>query len=160
MKAIACAIVFTLVSAFAMAEDTDWKSVARITGQCKYKLFREVPYVDCDPNILYGALSNGRVVFIFTSTSPGRKTTYTLSGGSDRQPRLEDYYLTIDKFRMMLTRPQPETVEVPYEGECHMHSDKSGLRISLLECDGYNRQTGQGTSLRVTDATAVRLLKP
>ena len=159
MKAIACAIALTLVSTFAMA-DTQWKSTVRIMGQCKYRLFREAPYVDCDPNLLYGTLSSGRVVFIFTSTSPGRKTTYTFSGGSDRQPRLEDYYLSIDKFRMILTGLQPDTIEVPYEGECHMHSDKSGLHIRLLECDGFNRQAGQGTSLRVTDATAVRLRTP
>jgi hypothetical protein len=159
MKAIACAVALTFLAAFAMA-DAQWKSIVRITGQCKFKLFREVPYVDCDPSLLYGALSNGRVVFMFSATSSNRKTTYTFSGGSDRQPRLEDYYLSIDKFRMMLTGPQPDTIEVPYEGECHMHSDKSGLHIELLECDGYNRQVGQGTSLRVTNATAVRLRTP
>jgi hypothetical protein len=159
MKILASTLALAL-AAIPVAGDGQWKSTFRITGNCKYKLFREAPYVDCDSNLLYGALSNGRVVFIFTSTSPGRKTTYTFSGGSDRQPRSEDYYLSIDKFRMIVTGPQPDTVEVPYEGECHMHFDKTGMHIQSLECDGYNRQVGQGTSLRVTNATAVPLRTP
>jgi hypothetical protein len=76
MNIFASTLVLTLI-ATSVAAGAQWKSVVRITGQCKYKLFRELQYVGCDSNLLYGTLSNGRVVFTFTSSSPGRKSTYT-----------------------------------------------------------------------------------
>jgi hypothetical protein len=145
------AIALTLATPAMAQEAPNWKILVRITGQCQYKLFREVPFVDCDSDLRYGVLPNGRAMYIFSSQNHG--TFYTLSGGADRQPRLEDYYLTIDTFRMMPKGKQDYSV--PYEGECHDHSDKSGREIRLLECEAYNRQIGMGTSLRVTNARVV-----
>jgi hypothetical protein len=147
--------IVTLVLGFTwtgMAQEAPkWKTLVKMNGQCQYKLFREVPFVLCDPEISYGVLPNGRAMYIFSSQN--HKTFYTLSGGEDRQPRLEDYYLAIDTFRMMM-HDKPD-YSIPYEGECHQHSGKSAKQINLLECEAYNRQMGMGTSLRVTNATVV-----
>jgi hypothetical protein len=147
--------IVTIVLGFTgivMAQETPkWKILVLITGQCQYKLFREVPFADCDSDMRYGVLPNGRAMYIFSSQN--HQTFYTLSGGEDRQPRLDDYYLTIDTFRMMMQGKQDYSI--PYEGECHQHSDKSGNQINLLECEAYNRQMGMGTSLRVTNARVV-----
>jgi hypothetical protein len=93
------AIALTLATPAIAQEAPNWKILVRMTGQCQYKLFREVPFVDCDSDLRYGVLPNGRAMYIFSSQN--HESFYTLSGGADRQPRLEDYYLTIDNFRMM-----------------------------------------------------------
>jgi hypothetical protein len=87
--------------------------------------------------VAFAELVNGRSVIMFQSGD----ATFTLSGGRDRQPNLENYYLSIDHFRLEQKGGAPAE-DNNMEGECHFSLTKNGDRFYSIRCDIYNRRRG------------------
>jgi hypothetical protein len=64
------------------------------------------------------------------------------------QPRLEDYYINIDTFRLTIPG-RKEAVDTNMEGECHIRVTKERGDFRSIECDAYDRAKGLGVSARV-----------
>ncbi len=90
---------------------------------------------------MWMVLKSGRSVLIFTYLKEDRqKVTFTLSGGHDRQPNLENYYLSIDTFQTWLDPEKPISTDV--EGECHFSVSANANRYHYVRCTVYNRSEG------------------
>lgn len=95
-------------------------------------------FLSCSEKVAYTELKNGRSVLSFFVND---NAVFTLSGGKDRQPNLENYYLSIDTLRMKL-KDREEAVDHGMEGECHFRMNKSATKFFEIKCDVYNRAKG------------------
>lgn len=71
-----------------------------------------------------------------------------VAGAGDRQPRLEDYYISIDTLRINI-HGRPEAVDKNMEGECHIRVTREQGNFRQIECDVYDRAKGLSFSARV-----------
>lgn len=110
-----------------------------LTGKCRFQLVEG--FFPCEPKVAFIALANGRALITFIKRENGKEYLFTLSGGSDRQPNLENYYLGIDTFRMKIG-DDDELVDDGMEGECHFQMDKTATNFYSVKCDIYNRSKG------------------
>jgi hypothetical protein len=94
-------------------------------------------FFPCDEKVSYVQLQNGRSLLSFVKED----TVFTVSGGKDRQPNLENYYLTIDTIRMRQGNGQ-EAEDHGMEGECHFRLNKAATKFFDISCDVYNRAKG------------------
>jgi hypothetical protein len=67
---------------------------------------------------------------------------FFLSGSKDRQPNLENYYLSIDRFTFQPEGRNDQLADHSMEGECHFRMNKSATRFFEIKCDVYNRMKG------------------
>jgi hypothetical protein len=86
---------------------------------------------------MFAQLANGRSVLTFARNKP-KTAMFTLSGGPDRQPNLENYSLGIDTLRIK-TGDDDELVDTHMEGECHFHMNKTATKFFFIKCDVYDR---------------------
>ena len=68
----------------------DLKYFAIFTGRCRFQM--PEGSFPCNPKVVLISLRNGRSLLAFSSG----EIVFHLSGGQDRQPNLENYYLSID----------------------------------------------------------------
>ena len=111
------------------------KSARAFFGQCRYQLV--AGFFPCGNLVAYNVLKNGRSLLMFWSD----QAVYTLSGRKDRQPNLENYYLSIDTFRLKI-KGKPEAVDHGMEGECHFALNRDATIFFYVKCDVYNRTNG------------------
>jgi hypothetical protein len=116
-------------------QEGDIKEGVVFFGQCRYQLV--TGFFPCGEMVAYTVLKNGRSLLSFWND----KSVFTLSGGKDRQPNLENYYLSIDTFAMKLVGHE-EAVDRDMEGECHFRLNKSATKFYDIKCDVYNRAKG------------------
>jgi hypothetical protein len=107
-----------------------------LTGQCRFQLIRG--FSACDSKVMFARLANGRSLVTFVKD---QTIMFTLSGGPDRQPNLENYFLGIDTFRITKGNDD-EVVDNAMEGECHFHMNKTATKFFFVKCDIYNRAKG------------------
>lgn len=124
-----------LIATSALAQDPNVKDIAFFTGQCRLQIVKG--FFPCNPGVAYMHLGNGRSAVLFQRGD----ASFTLSGGKDRQPNLENYYLSVDTLRLKLG-DKPEAVDNGMEGECHFSLNKSGTVFYYVKCDIYNRAKG------------------
>jgi hypothetical protein len=60
-------------------------------GTCKFKFLNRISFLPCDPNVSFANFKDHRSEFTFTAHNSD--TTFIFSGGKDRQPNLENYFL-------------------------------------------------------------------
>jgi hypothetical protein len=87
--------------------------------------------------VAYVQLGNGRSLVTFQKD----RVVFTLAGGRDRQPNLENYYLSIDTLRLKNGEGQ-EDEDRGMEGECHFSLNKDATVFYFVKCDIYNRAKG------------------
>ncbi len=109
--------------------------MATFRGNCRFRLIEG--FFSCNPGVLLTRLGNGRSIFTFAKGD----TIFSLSGGKDRQPNLENYFLSIDTIRM-LRKGKSDAVDDGMEGECHLRINAAGTKAYVLKCDIYNREKG------------------
>lgn len=109
---------------------------AALTGKCRFQLIEG--FFPCDSKVAFIQLANGRSLLTFIKRENGKEILFTLSGGSDRQPNLENYYLSIDTFRIK-NGDDDEIGDDGMEGECHFHMNKTATNFYSVKCDIYNR---------------------
>jgi hypothetical protein len=102
----------------------------------------------CDPKVGFVVIGNGRS---FVSFSSG-KLSLAFAGGHDRQPNLNNYYLSVDTIRMMKGGKQV-AVDREMEGECHMTLSDDRDAFYLVHCDAYNRRTNEGHFFHLDNVT-------
>jgi hypothetical protein len=62
-------------------------------GTSKYKFVNRTSFFPCDPNVRFENFKNHTSAFSFTVEN---STIFVFSGGKDRQPNLENYFLSVD----------------------------------------------------------------
>jgi hypothetical protein len=78
------------------------------------------------------------------------KATFSLSGGRDRQPSPENYYLSIDKLHTMI---DDKPVDNTMEGECHFTLNEAGNKYYNIRCSIYNRSEGIAFKFNLNNIT-------
>jgi hypothetical protein len=144
------AILFSL--AIALTAPSVWagegqpKNMAALTGTCRVQLVKG--FFPCDPKVAYVEMTNGRSFVMFNVGD----RQIAVSGGHDRQPNLENLYLSIDTIRM--TRGAVvEAVDNRMEGECHLSFNKTATAFHFVKCDVYNRAKGSMYNLYLENIT-------
>ena len=123
-----------LLSMSAFAQEDQSKAITFFTGECRFQLVQG--FFPCQKTVMWLELKNGRAVVSFFKDD----VAFGLSGGRDRQPNLENYYLSVDTVRVTRKGKPDETGEV--EGECHFRANRSASRFYFIRCDVYNRKVG------------------
>jgi len=137
----------TSPAAVAPAQDINLKDIVGGEGDCRLELVKGAGYGPCKAGFMFMLFKNGRHALIFSLLDD---TVVTVAGAGDRQPRLEDYYISIDRLR--IKKPgREEVVDPNMEGECHMRITRDTGTFLQIECDVYNRGRGLGLSARVTN---------
>jgi hypothetical protein len=134
------------------SEAVSMRQLAVFTGTCTIQLFEDAAKVPCDPKVSFVNLANGRSWFTFTTTFKKETYSYTVSGGRDRQPNAENYYLSIDTFRIQIGKKEP-AVDTHMEGECHTQHDKDAATFHDIECIVYDRSKGLFVTLHLESIT-------
>jgi hypothetical protein len=114
------------------------KTIVGLNGQCEFTMVDPTAPLPCQRGVLWMILQNGLSIVVFAEGN--NRTTFALSGGRDRQPDPEDYYLGIDTFRMIYSGK--ETVDNGMEGECHFNLNEDGTKYYYIKCLIYNRRIG------------------
>jgi hypothetical protein len=108
------------------------KAVTAFTGRCRFQLV--AGFLPCDAKVAWFELKNGRSMLAFFNGN----NKFFLSGGKDRQPNLEDYYLSIDTLGIQLKGHDDQVADHGMEGECHFRMNKTATRFFEI----YNRAKG------------------
>lgn len=113
----------------------DLRYLAIFIGQCRFKMPKGG--FPCDSRVALLSLRNGRSLLAFSRG----EILYHLSGGHDRQPNPENYYLSIDS--LGIQSPDINAVDRNMEGECHFRLNKDASKFFSIECGVYNRAQGE-----------------
>jgi hypothetical protein len=113
----------------------DLKDLTIFTGQCRFRIVKGT--MPCDAKAVWLNLRNGRSLLAFSKG----EILFHLSGGKDRQPNLENYYLSIDS--LGIHSPDVDAVNRDLEGECHFSLNKAATQFFFIRCDIYNRVRGE-----------------
>lgn len=117
--------------------DVDLKRMTTFSGKCRYQLFAD--FLNCKDAVLFGEHKNGRLQLIFVSD----QMIYSLSGGSDRQPNLNNYYMAVDTLRITPSGSGDKPAEDRgMEGECHFTLNDDATEFYFIKCVVYNRAKG------------------
>jgi hypothetical protein len=84
---------------------------------------------------------------------------FTLSGGSDRQPNLENLYLSVDTLRMM-ENGKVLSEDKHMEGECHFNLNSEATKFFYIKCDVYDRAKGFGPKFYLENISTFKRLIP
>lgn len=119
----------------ASAQSIDPQRMVVYTGKCRLQIVKG--FFPCDSKVIYTLLRNGRTLIAFTKGDD----MFTVVGGRDRQPNLENYYLSLDKI-ILNKGEKVEAEDANMEGECHVQMNKDATRFYFIKCDIYNRSKG------------------
>ena len=112
--------------------------ITTLEGTCDF-ILPNVPQAPCSPSVMWMVLKSGRSALLFTYLKANdEKVTFSLSGGQDRQPNLENYYLSVDTLVTWFDPQKSVTTDV--EGECHFSVAENGKRYRFVHCVVYNRR--------------------
>jgi hypothetical protein len=145
--AAACAVLAAAPIAMSNssgARDINLKDMVTAKGECRMELVKGAGYGPCNDGVIYMLFKNGRHLLMFSN----KGDMIAVSGAGDRQPRLEDYYLSIDTLRIN-SPGRKEAVDTNMEGECHIRVTKEEGNFRGIECDVYDRARGVSFSARV-----------
>ena len=128
-------IVAFLVFAPRLAMAADSRGyMAVITGECKLSLLDN--FVPCNSKVV-NTVANGHLSMIFHQD----RFVFLLEGLSDRQPNLENYYMSVSQFTI-LEKNKAIATDTSMEGECHMSLNAEGSELYYIYCDIYDRSKG------------------
>jgi hypothetical protein len=105
------------------------------TGECRFQLIKG--FFPCDSKVVYTLLKNGRTLIAFMKD----ENMFTVVGGADRQPNLENYYVSLDKL-IINKGEKVVATDSNMEGECHFHMNRDATKFYSITCDIYNRSKG------------------
>ena len=115
-------------------------SVTILKGNCRLEIVSG--FFPCDAKIVWMQHSNGRGSVGFFKDG----SSFTVSGGSDRQPNPRDYFLSIDTFELSKGQ-EIGGIDRNMEGECHFRLNSSGSKFYFIRCIAYNRKTNTSYKL-------------
>jgi hypothetical protein len=131
--------------------DIDLWRMTTFSGKCRYQLFEG--FLPCKDAVVFGEHSNGRLQLIFVSD----QLIYSLSGGSDRQPNLNNYYVAVDTLRLTPSNSSEKPAEDKgMEGECHFTLNDGATEFYFIKCDVYNREKGTQYKFYLEDITTFK----
>jgi hypothetical protein len=120
-----------------LKQDQTPKTIFSYNGDCQMKLDINKTYQPCNTNVLHTIFQNGRTGVTFIKDG----TSYSIFGGRDRQPELENYYISMDSIRIM--KDGRYVLDDPnINGECHLKMNKAATKFYLLDCDIFNSING------------------
>jgi aspartyl protease family protein len=137
-------------------DDVDY--TVTFKGTCKYKFVNRDNFFSCNPSVSFTHFKNLTSNYEFTAHFAGAKgAIFVFEGRSDRQPNLENYFLSIDKVKFGATSGKTVTkgVQGPVEGECHMTQNKEGTEYYEIKCDAYDRKIGFEFNFYLTNIRSI-----
>ncbi len=128
-------IAFIIQNKSLLAQESGPQRIVVYDGDCKLQLVKG--FFPCDNKVIYTLLKNGRTLIAFMKGND----MFTVVGGADRQPNLENYYVSLDKF-IINKGEKVVATDTNMEGECHFRMNKDATIFYSIKCDIYNRQKG------------------
>lgn len=120
---------------YLIAQESGSQRIVVYSGDCKFQLVKG--FFPCDNKVVYTLLKNGRTLIAFMK----EEDMFTVVGGADRQPNLENYYVSLDK--LIINKGETVVATDPnMEGECHFRMNKDATKFYSIKCDIYNRSKG------------------
>jgi hypothetical protein len=114
---IAVSLTLIYPNRYLLAQEGGPQRIVIYNGECRFQLVKG--FFPCDNKVVYTLLKNGRTLLAFMKD----EDMFTVVGGADRQPNLENYYLSLDKF--IINKGEKVVATDPnMEGECHFHMNK------------------------------------
>lgn len=110
--------------------------LAAFEGTCKCKLI--AGWFPCSPKVGDSALPNGRSFVQFEAEDK----QFAFSGGYDRQPDINDLFLTVDTVRILRGGRQL-AIDDRMEGECHLVFNDDASAFESVHCDAWDRAKGR-----------------
>ena len=137
MRALIAAMTFAisgLLSSPSVAQEENYSVVLK--GQCRMELVQGAGFGPCADIVLCINFKNHVSAVLFVE--PKGDTKFVLKGEKDRQPNLENYFLSVDTLTI---KPSDGTMLEDHnmEGECHFFSNKAGSKFVFVKCDIYDR---------------------
>jgi len=114
-------------------------NLVTLTGKCRLQLV--AGFFPCNSKALFLSRPNAVSHVTFVKVEGGGEMIFDLSGRSDRQPNLENYYLQIDTLSL-IRDGETAASDDGMEGECHFRMNRAGSHIFSVKCDVYNRSKG------------------
>ena len=125
-------------------------SLVTLTGKCRLQLNGSKFFV-CQPKVVF--LSKpGYSHVAFITKDKTSEIIYSLSGKSDRQPNLENYYLQIDTLSMDGIGENSGSFPGK-EGECHFRMNKTATVFYSVRCEIYDRSKGTSYNFYLDNIT-------
>jgi hypothetical protein len=128
-------LLFPIGPQSSFAEEGGPQRIVIYKGTCSFEIV--MGFFPCDNKVVYTFLKNGRSMFVFMKEDK----MFTLVGGKDRQPNLENYYVALDKL-IINKGKRVEAVDQNMEGECHINMNREATKFFSIKCDIYNRTRG------------------
>lgn len=132
--------------------DQGLRMLGVLDGTCVAAL-QEVKF-ECSGHVFWMLLSNGRAVITFFS--PDGNSAFTMAGGGDRQPTVNDYYQKIDTVRLM----KGETFSYENKranGECYFRLSDDAKTVEKLKCEVSEKNRSHAIGLEPISKTEITL---
>ena len=122
----------------------DVEYVVSFKGTCKFKFLNRDSFFPCDPLVLFTNYKTHRSAFTFTAQDS--TTVFVFEGGKDRQPNLENYYLSLDTAKFGESEKDAQGTikgaQGQVQGECYMHMNGNASEYYEIKCDALDRKSG------------------
>ena len=104
----------------------------------------------CDPVVTLIHYKKNVSVYEFSVNKS--ETVFRFEGDKDRQPNLENYYLSVNKAMFGVVHGNEiDGSQGHVEGECHMRQNADGTVFYDIKCDVYDRRTGMSFNFVLSD---------
>lgn len=120
-------------------------------GTCKYKFVNRESFFPCDSSVTFTNFKNHTSEFKFTAQDSA--VIFIFSGHKDRQPNLENYFLSVDTAKF--GEASGKGAQGKVEGECHMRMNEDGSTFYEIKCDVFDRKTGISFNFYLTDISSI-----
>jgi hypothetical protein len=115
-------------------------------GACNFKFLNRDSFFQCDRKVSFVNFKNHTSEFTFRKDD----TVFVFFGRKDRQPNLENYFLSIDTAKFGSSE---KGVQGKVEGECHLRQNADATRFYEIKCDVFDRKSGMMFNFYLTDIT-------
>lgn len=112
-------------------------NLVTFTGKCRFQIV--AGFFPCNPKVIYLQKPDYSHL-AFVVNDKGKEIIFSLSGRSEGQPNLQNYYLQIDT--VSIDGVDNGASDNGMEGECHFRMNKSATTFFFVKCDIYNRAKG------------------
>ncbi len=128
--------IFLLLAIFASTStDATAQQIVEFRGNCTFTL-NDTEIKRCDPIMTYVNYNTLGIEFIFFV----KDRAFVFLGSGDRQPNIENYYLSINEMKF---GPPRRLDSRKVEGECRMKFNRNLKTPIFVDCLSFSRASGE-----------------
>lgn len=128
-------------------------AILTFNGDCNISLGNGET-LKCDDKVAFIMGKNSS--FLFIKVEEG---FIILSGAEDRQPNINNYYLSISRFALKNKDLSEKFSDNNFEGECHFNLSDDGKEFYYVDCDVYNREHKARIKLNLKNITSTDIAR-